>query len=187
MIGIVKQLFVKILRGMNGDYWNGCLYTFEPQSSKASFDQVQCAPITNFEEIEKSPHSEINALAWKQDGDAWAFGAWVDGQLAGVCWFQARETYRRRGGLFDLSPQEAELAQISTAAAFRRQGVATALIRYGAARMGGKDFQRLYAKIWHGNIASVKAFESAGWHFRMRFFSLRLFGMNKPIIWRLPS
>ena len=125
-------------------------------------------------------------MAWRQEAGAWAFGAWVEGELAAVCWFQARETHRSRGGVFDLADDEAELAQITTARVFRGRGVATELIQYAVWQMSRRGFRKLYAKIWHDNRASVRAFERAGWKLEKRFFSLRLRKRQKPVIFKLP-
>ena len=109
----------------------------------------------------------------------------MEGELAAVCWLYARETYRKRDGLFRLAPDEAELAQVTTARSFRGRGVATKLIHYAAWQMGLGGFRKLYAKIWHNNTASVQAFQRAGWKLERRFFSLKLRWMHRPVIVRL--
>ncbi|MGH8852132.1 MAG: GNAT family N-acetyltransferase [Casimicrobiaceae bacterium] len=43
------------------------------------------------------------------------------------------------------------------------RGVATHLIAHVADDMLRKGFERLYARIWHSNTASLKAFRHAGW------------------------
>jgi RimJ/RimL family protein N-acetyltransferase len=52
--------------------------------------------------------------------------------------------------------------------------------------MSRRGFRKLYAKIWHDNRASVRAFERAGWKLEKRFFSLRLRKRQKPVIFKLP-
>ena len=169
------------------DYWNGWLYVIEPGSSAPTSDTVQFGIIEDVKEISQSAYEELRRLAWQDEQDTVVFGAWVDGELVAVCWFQSRQTYRRRGGLFRLADDEAELAQITTAATFRGRGIAGLLIQYAAARMRGCGFRRLYAKIWRDNVASIRTFERAGWRLQKRFCSLRLRGRKDAMLFTLPT
>jgi RimJ/RimL family protein N-acetyltransferase len=183
---MLKRIFKASIQLIAEDYWNGWLYAVQTQECAPVGNDVSCAAIEGMEELSNSRFEEIRRQAWTREVDTWIFGAWVDGELAAVCWIQARETLRRRGGLFDLGHDEAELAQITTARSFRGHGIATRLIQYATLQMRISGFRKLYAKIWHDNRASIRAFERAGWKLEKRFFSLRLRRRQKPVVLRLP-
>jgi GNAT superfamily N-acetyltransferase len=167
------------------EYWNGWLYAIEPSMVSAHLAAgVDCRRIEDVDEIAKSRFAEIREQAWDREPDRAAFGAWVEGELAAVCWFQARESYRRHGGLFRLRDDEAELAQVTTASAFRTRGIGRQLIQHGVVEMGRSGFMRLYAKIWRDNAASIRAFESAGWRLEYRFVSIHWRVLNRPSIYK---
>lgn len=181
-----KAVLRKALQWVSDDYWNGWLYVYEPGANSPAPGAIRCGVIEELEEIACSPHPELRRQAWRREADAWAFGAWMESELAAVCWFQARETYRRRGGFFRLAADEAELVQITTAEKFRGRGIAKVLIEYAACQMGANGFRRLYAKVWHDNKPSIRAFQNAGWKLKSRFVSLRVRGKERPVIVRLP-
>jgi L-amino acid N-acyltransferase YncA len=55
--------------------------------------------------------------------------------------------------------------EILTREAFRGRGYAPVLLQYAVREMKQNRFKSLYAWIWHSNIASVRAFEKAGWRY----------------------
>jgi RimJ/RimL family protein N-acetyltransferase len=185
---VVRAGGKRLLHIIARDYWNGYLYVIEPDAAVAPHERrVHCEELQDIDEAARSPHEELRRQAWTRDTDTEVFGAWVGRELAAICWFQARETYRRRGGLFDLKDDEAELAQVTTALTYRGQGIAGDLIRYGVSRMGALGFNRLYAKIWHDNVESLRAFERAGWRRQKRFVAIRLRGARRPLVFLLPK
>jgi GNAT superfamily N-acetyltransferase len=111
------------------------------------------------------------------------FGATWNGEIVGACTFAFGEGYRREGGFYDLRPQEAELTDIFTESRHRGKGVAAALIRYSAERMHEEGFHTLYAKVWHSNTPSSRAFRSAGWHAACFFIRFRLRGRRGVCHW----
>jgi ribosomal protein S18 acetylase RimI-like enzyme len=182
---MLKPVLKRAIQLIAEDYWNGWIYVCEPEGMELpASGGLRFSPIDDVSRILQSPDPALRRQAWKREADAWAFGASVGDELAAVCWFQARETYRRHGGLFKLGANEAELVQITTAEAFRGRGVAAKLIEYAAAEMRKQDFRKLYAKIWHDNVASLRAFERAGWKRNARFFSFRLRRLKAPVVLR---
>jgi ribosomal protein S18 acetylase RimI-like enzyme len=91
------------------------------------------------------------------------FGARANGLLVGVCSFGFGEGYLRSGGFYDLAPGEAELTDIFTSSVCRGRGIASGLIRFSTERIHEQGFQTLYARVWHSNVASSRAFLAAGW------------------------
>jgi GNAT superfamily N-acetyltransferase len=183
------RTFVKAAAGnLVTDYWNVWLYTLATSASARPEDdgEVSFHPIDDVAEIRGSGYPEIQRQAWVRETDTWVFGARVGGELAAVCWLQARATYRQRRGLFKLREDEAELAQITTAEIFRGRGIATRLIQFAASEMEPVGIRKLYAKIWRDNLASKAAFEGAGWRLERRFVSCRLRKSATPFIVSLP-
>jgi len=186
----VRSLARAIAGRLLSDYWNGWLYAIPlsprpPDSQTAA--EISCRQIFDNTEIVASRYPEIQRHAWVRDQDCWSFGAFTDGELIGICWVHARETYRRRGGIFELGHDEAEIAQITTAEACRGRGVATTLIRFAAGEMAASGFHKLYARIWRDNVSSIGAFARAGWKPEKRFvsFSVRM-GKPRSLVVRLP-
>jgi len=183
---MLTRILRQVIRAVTEDHWNGWLYVFEPSQKAPAADIIFCRAIEDVTDILLSPDHQLRIQALPKEKDAWVFGAWVENRLAAVCWFQARDTYRRHGGLFHLNADEAELVQITTSADFRGRGVATALIQWAAWEMGRDGFTRLYAKIWHDNLASIRAFERSGWKRKARFVSLRFRHLKQPLLFRVP-
>jgi len=169
------------------DHWNGWLYVVDARKIGVVPIDVECRRIADVGEIAGSAYEEIRRQAWQPEPDTFPFGAWSNGELAAVCWFQAGETHRRRGGLIRLADDEAELAQITTASVFRGRGVACQLIRHAVIEMSRAGYRQLYAKIWHDNVASIRAFERAGWQRQCRFLSIQWRYASRPMVIRLPQ
>lgn len=93
---------------------------------------------------------------------AHGFAIRLDGRLASHCWFWHGERYRSRN-YWPLAEDEAKLIGLATEPAFRGQGLAPRLVALASAEMGRRGFRRLYARIWHSNTASRRAFAKAGW------------------------
>lgn len=91
-----------------------------------------------------------------------AYAALQGTRIVSVCYFWYGARYRRRN-FWPLGDHEAKLVEIVTVPEIRGQGAATHLIAYAADDMLRKGFHRLYARIWHSNKASLKAFRRAGW------------------------
>lgn len=113
-------------------------------------------------------------------GESLAFGCFVNGQLAGVCFYWFGERYKRRG-FWPLKQGEAKLVQIIVTPAVRGQGVAPMLIQNSAQAMAATGFNRLYARIWHSNGPSQHAFEKAGWRRIAFVLEFNPFRTKKPL------
>lgn len=122
-------------------------------------------PITRPEDFQTAEDQTVSGLVEYWGPDADAFGAWKDNELIAACWFWYGERYRKQRRVWPLRDGEAKLIQINVARGDQRCGVATTLIQYGSARMFAKGFHKLYAKVWHSNLASIRAFEKAGWKY----------------------
>lgn len=115
-----------------------------------------------------------------------AFGFFLDQQLAGVCFYWFGERYKRRG-FWPLQQAEAKLVHIIVSPSVRGRGVASKLIQVSAEAMADAGFSSLYARIWHSNRSSLRAFEKAGWSRIAFVLEFNPFRAKKPlrIQWKL--
>jgi GNAT superfamily N-acetyltransferase len=92
--------------------------------------------------------------------------AFIGGERAAICWLWFGERYRRERNFLPLQPDEAKLVHIETAHEFRGHGLAGALLSFAAWEMKRRGFVRLYARVWHNNFPSIRAFTKAGWTYQ---------------------
>ena len=78
------------------------------------------------------------------------------------CWYWFGDRYKERN-FWPLLKNEAKLIDIETRKAARGKGIAPKLISYSAINMKKNGFKKLYARIWHSNTPSIKAFTKVGW------------------------
>jgi GNAT superfamily N-acetyltransferase len=135
--------------------------------------------------IASSPDDEMRKRSGHHDEFTRTFGAWEGSRLIGLCTFAFGKGYR---GFYDLGPDDAELTDIFTVASCRAKGTATALIRHGTTRMHTAGFKTLYAKVWHSNHPSARAFIKARWRQQAFFIRLnpRLTQRTLMLEWRPP-
>jgi hypothetical protein len=106
---------------------------------------------------------QIRALeSYDRPTEAFGFAAFIDGQIQSACWYWTGQTYAQRG-FWPLQVSDAKLVQIVTANDFRGRGLAEALVVWSSAEMARAGFSRRYARMWHSNKSSIRAFEKAGW------------------------
>lgn len=163
-----------------GDY--GIYKIFEDKAGpaqKAPDAPLVIAPIDDPKAIARAPDSEIAALATYARTGTWAFGAWLDGELAACCWYSDASADSQKS-TWPIRDGEAKLLQINTAPRFRGRGLARALIGHSSALMRQRGFAPLYARIWHSNAASQAAFLAAGWVRRALVIEVEPFGIGRP-------
>lgn len=120
------------------------------------------AEISKPEEIQ-SAAPEIRLLSSYLLQDSRCFIIRKDQEIVSGCVYWWGQTYTIHRNFWALLPNEAKLVQISTVPSCRKLGLASALISHSAMRMRESGFRRLYARIWHSNRSSVRAFERANW------------------------
>ncbi len=113
-------------------------------------------------QIEASGDLSIAERANYHGPETHAYAALEGTRIVSVCYFWFGAQYRRRN-YWPLGDNEAKLVEVVTVPEMRGRGAATHLIAYAADDMLRKGFHRLYARIWHSNKASLKAFQRAGW------------------------
>ncbi|WP_162913025.1 GNAT family N-acetyltransferase [Rhodospirillaceae bacterium SYSU D60014] len=114
------------------------------------------------ESFDHAADDTIGALRSYAGSGAYGFGAYAEGVLVAVCWYFVGDRDSQRS-TWPISEGEAKLAQITTAERYRGQGFAPRVIAFSAAAMQRRGYRTLYARIWHSNRPSIRAFEHAGW------------------------
>lgn len=131
------------------------------------------------EELAASPDEAVRDQAGYLGAQALGFACTEDGALLGLCFYWHGERYRQRN-FWPLASGQAKLVQIVTVPSARGRGVATELIRRSMAAVAAAGFDRAYARIWHSNKPSYRAFERAGWS-RIAFVAeVHPFGSTRP-------
>ena len=115
------------------------------------------------EDLLGSKSSVVSEQTWYLGSESEAFGLADGAGLAAVCFFWHGDRYNRERGFWPLGPRQAKLVQIVVDPAARGKGLATRLIQASAAWMHLQGWEVLYARVWHSNHPSLKAFERAGW------------------------
>lgn len=177
----VKTFWTKLARQLIGEYSPYYIYLW---TGAAAAQGIERKLGFDLRPIDESQLAAADGLMMEQVGylgsESMGFGYFVDGQLAGVCFYWFGERYKRRG-FWPLKQGEAKLVQIIVSPAARGQGVASALIQGSAQAMADAGFFRLYARIWHSNRPSMHAFEKSGWRRIAFVLEFNPFRTKKPL------
>lgn len=161
----MKVLLKQLARALLGDY---SIYRVlqrsaaegpapvPPQAAAFDIGLVQRA------DIEACPDPVMREQAFYAGDGAFAYACRDAGQIVGLCFYWYGERYRPRG-FWPLQDKQAKLVQIITAPAMRGRKVAPALIAASGTDMARRGFERLFARVWHNNHPSLRAFAAAGW------------------------
>lgn len=155
----------KLARMLFGEYSAYCIYSqsagtslpIQPEASgKLSVRQVDETA------IRASPDAVIREQAEYAGPGSYAYACFDQDRIVGLCFYWFGTRYLQRN-YWPLADSEAKLVQIVSIPEMRGRGVATRLITSSCQELVQKGFRRTYARIWHSNIPSLRAFERAGW------------------------
>lgn len=188
MQSLTREFAKKLARLLFGDYSAYLIY------SRAAGDASPKRPGTTTFRVELVDASAINTspdpLIREQVGYAgpgsYAYACFDNDRMVGVCFYWFGDRYLKRN-FWPLVDKEAKLVQIISLPEARGRGVATALITVSCQDMMQKGFLRVYARIWHSNTPSLRAFERAGWTRVARVFEINPLRRNKPTRIRLSA
>jgi GNAT superfamily N-acetyltransferase len=126
---------------------NGCCVEFNSATLKQLADFALINACSGF------VHDESKCYVWM-----------VGGAPAAVCVYWWNPLYATRRNFWPLIDKEAKLIHIETAETMRGKGIAAALIAASSYEMIAKNgFRRLFARVWHSNTPSMRAFVRSGW------------------------
>lgn len=165
MLDLGKALVKRVAHNLLGDYSAYYVYA-SPNESKTSqrYESKSKFSVRTVDEhaLQSSAEPLLREQAHYLGQESHAYACLFDDRIAGVCIYWFGERYRKRN-FWPLKEGEAKLVQIVSVSEMRGRGVATALIATSCCDMKERGFRRTYARIWHSNTASLRAFERAGW------------------------
>lgn len=161
----MKSLAKKLARLVLGDYSIYYIYartaSAQPVHRAKPSSTVDVRPVDE-PALRAQDDPAIRDQAGYAGAGTLAYAAFINERMMGVCFYWFGERYRARN-FWPLKPDEAKLVQIWVHPDARGRGVATRLIVDSFEWVAGHGFHRSYARIWHTNTPSIKAFERAGW------------------------
>lgn len=182
-MSVIKTLCKTIAGKLLGEYSPYFIYRMsgaQPVALSSEQSGLQVHPINDEQLAAADP--ALQEQAGYLGSESHAFGCFLDGKLVGVCFYWFGKRYERRG-FWPLKPGEAKLVQIIVSPNARGRGAASFLIKASAIAMGECGFSTLYARIWHSNVPSLRAFEKAGW--RRTAFVLEINPLRRKKPWRI--
>lgn len=156
----MKQLLQLLL----GDYSFYHIYSRAIANGEAQAPAVEGLRFARVDRAQTvvSPDTLIREQESYFGADTYAYACLEGERIVALCFFWYGDRYRTRN-FWPLAEQEAKLVQIVTLPEQRGKGIASALILYACGDMRHQGFLRLYARIWHSNGSSLRAFQRAGW------------------------
>ena len=179
----MKALAKKLARALLGEYSAYYIY------ARAADDKVLASPATTqtfrFAQIDASLLQTSQDALIREQADyagqeAHAYACFADNRIVGVCFYWFGRRYLQRN-FWPLADGEAKLVQIIALPDMRGRGVATQLIEWSWRDMRRQGFQKTYARIWHSNTPSLRAFERAGWARVALVLEINPFKRSRPI------
>lgn len=162
---MASALVKRVARALAGDYSIYRIYASGDVEKTAPIDPGE-TPLT----VEKSsgdflasqPSSLISQQAGYGGTGTDVYVCRNNNKIVGVCFYWSGDRYRQRN-FWPLKIDEAKLVQIVVEPDQRGMGVAPFLIKQSCNDMLRSDKNKCYARIWHSNTPSIRAFEKAGW------------------------
>ena len=174
----MKALLKKMLRLLFGDYAPYFIYA-SPAQLPVSAPSLRVAAVDR-DRIAASADALIREQAGYAGEGAHAFACFDGERIVGVCFYWHGARYLTRN-FWPLRDGEAKLVQIITLPEMRGRQVAQTLIAASVRELGAQGWQRAYARIWHSNTPSLRAFEKAGWRKIALVLELYPFARKKPL------
>lgn len=124
---------------------------------------------------------EVVSTSGYSGKDAFGFAIIRDNTKLCTCWVWFGERYLKRN-YWPLKRAQAKLIALQTEEFARGQGLAPLLLQYAASVLAAQGFTDLYARIWHSNHPSRRAFRKAGWHFHALVLEFDAFKRRRRIV-----
>lgn len=157
---MLKRLLKPLARLAFGDY--GIYHIYKSQVPERDPSPGAAVEEADAARVRSSDDELVSAQSGYAGHESRCFVRVEADRLLAVCFYWYGERYRERG-FWPIGEGEAKLVQIVTAPQARARGVARELIAESTRRMLHAGFHTLYARVWHSNTPSIRAFEGAGW------------------------
>lgn len=157
-------------------YGSGCRYNDDKEADSSIFVKE----IVNMQDIILASDKKLHGFVDNLEDGMSCFGLWKDNDLVSVCWMWDEQVYRRRRNFWPLKKDEAKLVRMFTSNKFRGQGFAGKLVKFSCNAMFDKGIRKIFARIWHSNLASRKSLEKIGWEKVAFVLELKMHFVKKP-------
>jgi ribosomal protein S18 acetylase RimI-like enzyme len=161
VFSMLTNMIKKLAHLLLGHYSIYYVYASPEQSELTLVSDFEVRP-TNETEIKQSTDSLMREQAGYSGAESYAYACFDKERMVGVCFYWFGDRYRTRN-FWPLADREAKLVQIATVPDMRGRGIATQLIEASYSDLINKGFSHVYARIWHSNTPSIRAFERNGW------------------------
>jgi ribosomal protein S18 acetylase RimI-like enzyme len=108
--------------------------------------------------VKEADHS----LEGDEGAETYGFSIVKDGQILVKCRVRGGDGHESRN-FWPLGAREGELVALETVPEARGRGLAPKLLELACSTLAEREFDHLYARIWHSNSSSIRAFRKAGW------------------------
>jgi len=185
-ITVIREYAMKIMRHIKklarflfGDYSIYYVYANDAVNEAPPLAAGFRFALVERDDISGSDNQIIADQAWYHGCGAHAYACLEGTRIVGLCFFWYGERYHERN-FWPLADREAKLVQLITLPEMRGHGIASALIKYATQDMTRRGFSRVYARIWHSNTPSLRAFARAGWKRVATVIELNPFNLSSP-------
>jgi RimJ/RimL family protein N-acetyltransferase len=162
MTALLKKAALTLL----GDYAIWFVYRLEKKGAAPPSEPARERAFVLLRLDEAAARASVDPLVQSQieyvGAGAWAFACMDGPRVVGLCFYWAGDRYKRRN-FWPLAADEAKLVQVVTLPEMRGRGIAGDLIGWSSQAMFDHGFRQLFARIWHSNKPSWRAFERAHW------------------------
>lgn len=161
----MKALAKKLAHILLGEYSAYYVYAQSAEGAQQAATQITSSfSVRKVDALVIDAHANaiINAQAGYAGVESHTYACFEEDRIVGVCFYWFADRYLKRN-FWPLESGEAKLVQIISLPEVRGRGVATALVARSCADMMQQGFHQTYARIWHSNTPSQRAFERAGW------------------------
>ena len=176
---MLKTVLKGLMHLVLGDY--SVYRIFRSPETADAMDEAGCSTVIEMsrEELLSIPPCTAREQYGYAGEGSHLFAYKEQGEVLAVCAFWHGQRYAQRG-FWPLKDKEAKLVQVIVDPRARNRGLAERLIRCGSRKlMQEYGFARCYARIWHNNHPSIRAFEKAGWEETAIVYNVELFRLKK--------
>jgi len=189
MYAHMKELAKKLTQTILGEY--SAYYVYSRSIEGGSPFRPEAALPFRVEWVDESaikcsPDPLIREQAGYAGPGSHAYACFDGDRMVGMCFYWFGDRYLKRN-YWPLADGEAKLVQIISLPEIRGRGVATMLIATSFEGMIQRGFSRAYARIWHSNTPSIRAFERAGWTRVALVLEINPLRRSRPIRMRFDS
>ena len=177
---VTGSLLKRLAHFFAGNYEIYRIYQSPERSDKPALPDATRIEQVDGERLDKETSPDLRDQAGYAGDGATVYAYIEQEKILGICCYWEGERYRTRN-FWPLQEDEAKLVQIIVTPEARGKGVAPALITHSCADLQENGKNRCYARIWHSNKPSIRAFEKAGWKHIATVIHIYPFGRDKGI------